>query len=148
MHSSTVCLVCNPSEPTSKLNTLCSHLCIWRCWLNPPREAVSPRRSQTEEAHRNSVSLLSAQILSSKSSFQKLWGKAQRCRFAQQGRAQGSNKKITSLWKWLALERNGCFNFSLLGKFPFEALMFLSPVMKRSTSKEGEKEDTVPKFLP
>lgn len=49
------CLVCNPSEPTSKLNTLCSHPCIWRCWLRPPREAVSPRRGQTEEAHRNSV---------------------------------------------------------------------------------------------
>lgn len=36
---------------------------------------------------------------------------------------------------------------SLPGKFPTEALIFLSPIMRRSNSKEEKKEDIVPKFL-
>lgn len=74
-------------------------------------------------------------------------GMAQRVRLTQQRRAQGFNEKNHSTPEMTGILREWILYLSLLRKFPNEALIFLSPVLKRSNSKEEKKEDIVPKFL-
>lgn len=60
---------------------------------------------------------------------------------------KGQTRRHFSL-EMTGIREEWMLHLSLLGKFPIEALVFLSPVMKTSMSIEGKKEDTVPKFLP
>lgn len=71
---------------------------------------------------------------------------AQRVRFTEQGRAQGSDKENHPAPEMTGILEEWMLHLCLLGKFPTEVLIFLSPIM-RSKSKEGKKEDIMSKFL-
>lgn len=145
--SSIACFVCNSSEPTSKLNTLCSHPCRWRCWLHL-EGWLSLERSNRGSSEEVVPPPNHPSPLLQKDSFPEADGMAPRVNLPSRGEPKGQTRNNHSSPEMTGILEEWMLHLSLLGKFPTEVLIFLSPVRRRSKSKEGKKEDTVSKFLP